>query len=63
MPGKRVRIFTDQANAIQTLHDSYKNLNNVPPPEWMMKDIIQNSWDARKDKENAKEAAIVAEMD
>ena len=54
MPGKRVRIFTDLRNAIQTLHDSYKNLDNVPPPEWMMKDIIQNSWDARKDKENAK---------
>ena len=55
MPGKKVRIFTNWKKVIETLHDSYKNLDNVPPPEWMMKDIIQNSWDARKDKENAKD--------
>jgi hypothetical protein len=53
MAGRKVKIFTDWRKVVQTLEDSYENLNGVPRPEWMMKDIIQNSWDARKDKNNA----------
>jgi hypothetical protein len=53
MAGRKVKIFTDWRKVVQTLEDSYENLNGVPRPEWMMKDIIQNSWDARKDKSNA----------
>jgi len=55
MAGRKVRIYTDWQKVIKTLEDSYRNLDNVPSPEWMMKDIIQNSWDARTDKENAKD--------
>ena len=53
MAWKKVKIFNNWKKVIETLENSYENLNNVPRPEWMMKDIIQNSWDARKDRETA----------
>jgi hypothetical protein len=46
-------ILTDYSQMVQNLADDYGSLP-VDPPEWMMKDIIQNSWDARVDKKNAK---------
>ena len=53
MAGRKVKIVTDWRKVIKTLEDSYDALNGVPRSEWMMKDIIQNSWDARIDKTNA----------
>jgi len=53
MAWKKVKIFNNWKKVIETLENSYENLNNVPRPEWMMKDIIQNSWDARKVRETA----------
>lgn len=45
-------ILTDYLKMLENLRDDYKGLQ-VPEPEWMVKDIIQNSWDARVDKVHA----------
>jgi hypothetical protein len=50
---KEEPILTDYSQMVQNLADDYAALP-VDRPEWLMKDIIQNSWDARVDKTNAK---------
>ena len=45
-------ILTDYLQMVKNLQDEYESLP-VGRPEWMMKDIIQNSWDARIDKVHA----------
>jgi|694.fasta_scaffold13475_6 hypothetical protein len=45
-------ILTDYLQMVKNLQDEYESLP-VGRPEWMMKDIIQNSWDARVDKNSA----------
>jgi hypothetical protein len=52
MTAREEPILTDYSQMVQNLADDYEALP-VDPPEWMMKDIIQNSWDARLDKKNA----------
>ena len=53
MSAKEEPILTDYSQMVQNLADDYAALP-VDRPEWLMKDIIQNSWDARVDKTNAK---------
>jgi hypothetical protein len=53
MSAREEAILTDYSRLVQNLADDYASLP-VDRPEWLMKDIIQNSWDARVDKANAK---------
>jgi len=52
MSKQEVPILTDYLQMVKNLQDEYESLP-VDRPEWMMKDIIQNSWDARTNRNDA----------